>query len=72
MSCQLSLDYQWTGAEWLGIRFKLGTFMPHLPPRNLLDQRDANLPKATSKSFHAIGRPGCSCYRNLGAKAHTL
>lgn len=26
--------------EWLGIRFKLGTFMPHLPARNLLDRRD--------------------------------
>jgi hypothetical protein len=49
------LHYQWTGAEWLGIRFKLGAFMPHLPPGNLLDRRDANLPEATSKSFWLHG-----------------
>jgi AraC-like DNA-binding protein len=45
------LHYQWIGAEWLGIRFKLGTFLPHLPPGNLLDRRDVNLPQATSQSF---------------------
>src|SRR5262249_45734526 len=33
--------------EWLGIRFKLGTFMPQLPPRNLIDRRDVTLPQMT-------------------------
>jgi hypothetical protein len=37
--------------EWLGIRFKLGTFMPRLPARNLLDRRDVTLPEATDRSF---------------------
>ena len=49
------LHYQSIGAEWLGIRFKLGTFMPYLPPGKLLDRRDANLPEATSKSFWLQG-----------------
>jgi hypothetical protein len=38
------------GAEILWIRFALGTFMPHLPTRNLLDTETV-LPDATSKSF---------------------
>jgi hypothetical protein len=38
------------GAEWFGIRFKLGTVMPHLPASNLVDE-DLNLPHASSKSF---------------------
>jgi hypothetical protein len=38
------------GAEILWIRFALGTFMPHLPTRNLLDT-EAVLPDATTKSF---------------------
>lgn len=37
-------------AEFFGIIFKLGTFMPHLPVRNLVD-REMNLPEATGKSF---------------------
>ena len=41
--------------EWLGIRFKLGTFMPHLPPGHLLDRRDVTLPDATSRSFWLNG-----------------
>ena len=45
------LHYQRTGVEWLGIRFKVGTFLPYLPPGKLLDRRDANLPQATSTSF---------------------
>ena len=36
--------------EWLGIRFKPGTFMPHLPARDLVDAT-VTLPLATSKSF---------------------
>ncbi len=42
-------------AEFFGIVFKLGTFMPHLPARNLLDRNDATLPEATSQSFWLHG-----------------
>jgi hypothetical protein len=38
------------GAEILWIRFALGTFLPHVPARNLLDTETV-LPDATSKSF---------------------
>lgn len=41
--------------EWLGIRFKLGTFMPRLTPDNLRDRRDVTLPDATSRSFWLNG-----------------
>ena len=37
-------------AEWLGITFQLGTFLPDFPPGGLLDRQDLNLP-ATGKSF---------------------
>jgi AraC-like DNA-binding protein len=37
--------------EWLGIRFKLGTFMPQFLPGSLRDQKDVTLPGATSRSF---------------------
>ena len=42
-------------AEWLGITFKLGSFMPQLPPGSILDRRDADLPEATGKSFWLYG-----------------
>jgi hypothetical protein len=42
------------GAEWFGIRFKLGTVMPHLPASGLVDA-DLNLPDASSKSFWLQG-----------------
>ena len=42
------------GAEWFGIRFKLGTVMPHLPASSLVDE-DVNLPDASSKSFWLNG-----------------
>jgi hypothetical protein len=41
--------------ELLGIRFKLGTFMPRLPPGNLIDGRDVRLGNATSHSFWLNG-----------------
>jgi hypothetical protein len=41
--------------EWLGIRFKLGTFMPRFLPGSLRDHRDVNLPHATSRSFWLNG-----------------
>jgi AraC-like DNA-binding protein len=37
-------------AEFFGIIFKLGTFMPHLPAKILVD-REINLPKAANNSF---------------------
>jgi AraC-like DNA-binding protein len=42
-------------AEFVGITFKLGTFMPHLPVKTLLDRPCATLPKASSNSFWLHG-----------------
>jgi hypothetical protein len=41
--------------EWLGIRFKLGTFIPALLPGNLLDRRDVTLPGASKRAFWLTG-----------------
>jgi AraC-like DNA-binding protein len=41
--------------EWFAIRFKLGTFMPELPPGRLRDRNDVTLPDATSRSFWLNG-----------------
>jgi hypothetical protein len=41
--------------EWLGIRFRLGTFMPQLLPGVLRDRRDVTLPGAASRSFWLTG-----------------
>jgi hypothetical protein len=41
-------------AEFLGIVFKHGTFMPHLPAKTLVDG-GVNLPEASSKSFWLNG-----------------
>jgi AraC-like DNA-binding protein len=41
--------------EWLGIRFKLGTFMPNLLPGSLRDHNDVTLPDASSRSFWLSG-----------------
>lgn len=38
------------GSEYMGIRFKIGAFMPQLPANNILDVVTP-LPKATSQSF---------------------
>jgi AraC-like DNA-binding protein len=40
--------------EWLGIRFKLGVVMPHLPASGLVDSA-LNLPEASSRSFWLHG-----------------
>jgi AraC-like DNA-binding protein len=40
--------------EWLGIRFKLGTFMPHLPASKLVDG-GVNLPNTASQAFWLQG-----------------
>ncbi len=44
-----------SGGEWLGIRFKLGTFIPALLPGNLLDRRDVTLPGASARAFWLNG-----------------
>ena len=41
--------------EWFAIRFKVGTFVPHLPPGHLTDRRDVTLPEATRHSFWLNG-----------------
>ena len=42
------------GAEILWIKFKLGTFMPHLPAKNFLDA-ETTLPGAASQAFWLKG-----------------
>lgn len=41
-------------AEILWVRFKLGVFMPHLPPRDVLDQ-EIDLPAASDDAFWLNG-----------------
>jgi hypothetical protein len=41
-------------AEFFGIQFKLGTFLPYLPAKNLVDG-GINLPGASSRSFYLQG-----------------
>lgn len=38
------------GAEWFGIMFKLGTFVPHIPPGSIIDGIVV-LPEASTRSF---------------------
>lgn len=40
--------------EWLGIRLKLGTFLPHLPVSRLVDAK-VTLPEATNHTFWLCG-----------------
>ena len=42
-------------AEFFNITFKLGTFMPHLPLKTLLDRQDATLHEASTNSFWLHG-----------------
>lgn len=42
-------------AEFCGIVFKAGAFMPDFPPGMVMDRRDINLPLASSKSFWLKG-----------------
>jgi hypothetical protein len=41
--------------EWFAIRFKLGTFLPKLPPAMLCNRRDVNLPDAGIRRFWLDG-----------------
>jgi AraC-like DNA-binding protein len=42
------------GGEWVGIEFRVGTFMPRLPGGSLVD-RDLTLPGASTRSFWLDG-----------------
>ena len=42
------------GTEFFGIRFRVGTVMPHLPASSLVD-KDVNLPDASSRAFWLNG-----------------
>lgn len=42
-------------AEWCGIIFKFGTYMPHLPPHMVIDRREIHLPEARRKTFWMHG-----------------
>jgi len=60
------------GAEILWIKFKLGTFMPHLSPRDFLDV-ETSLPGAASHSFWLNGSAWqFPDYENVGAFADRL
>ncbi|MBZ0286213.1 MAG: helix-turn-helix domain-containing protein [Anaerolineae bacterium] len=41
--------------EFMGIVFKLGAFMPHLPVSTVMDRQNLDLPEATSRSFWLHG-----------------
>lgn len=41
--------------EWVGIRFKVGTFMPRFLPGSLRDHHDVTLAAATARSFWLNG-----------------
>jgi AraC-like DNA-binding protein len=43
------------GGEWLGIRFKVGTFLPRFLPGDLRDRHDVTLPAAGARSFWMNG-----------------
>ncbi len=43
------------GAEYFGIRFMAGVFMPHMPANTVMDRRDQSLPSATGRSFWLQG-----------------
>jgi hypothetical protein len=65
--------YNPADAEFVGIQFKPGAFMPDLPPGALMDRHDLNLPSATSRSFwlhsSAWEYPG---YENVESFVHRL
>ncbi len=50
-----TLAYGLEEAEFFGILFKPGVFMPAFPARMIMDRQDLNLPGATSKSFWLQG-----------------
>lgn len=60
------------GADILWIQFKLGTFMPHLPTAQFLDN-EINVPESLSKSFWLHGSAWeCPTYENVETFVHRL
>ena len=51
----LEYDFNDDETSYLGIVFKPGVFMPHLPPGSVADRNDIYLPLATGKSFWLYG-----------------
>lgn len=47
-------DYPAEG-DWVGIRFKAGTFLPEFAPAQVRDRKDVHLPGATKQSFWLDG-----------------
>jgi len=43
------------GAEWIGIRFSPGSFMPGYPAARLMDRHDVNLPGVARRKFWLDG-----------------
>jgi AraC-like DNA-binding protein len=43
------------GADFFGITFKLGAFMPHLPIQSLLNRHDLSLPEVSRNAFWLHG-----------------
>lgn len=41
--------------EWVGIRFRHGTFLPEFPPGSISDRRDVTLPGAAAHAFWLNG-----------------
>ena len=37
--------------EWIGVRFRVGTFMPQLPVVRVMDRQDVELPAASRRAF---------------------
>jgi len=42
-------------AEWCGIEFKLGVYMPHIPPQMVMDRHEVHLPESSHQSFWLHG-----------------
>lgn len=42
------------GGEWVAVRFKLGTFMRHMPPAALMNRNDLNLPPLSGDAAFAL------------------
>jgi AraC-like DNA-binding protein len=43
------------GAEWIGVRFSLGSFMPQFPASRIMDRNDVNLYSVNHRSFWLDG-----------------
>jgi len=59
-------------AEFVGVRFRLGAFMPDLPVRSLVD-RDLTLPRSVGNSFRLNGSVfECPAYDDIDAFVNKL